>query len=92
LIKNSVHNQPYNYTLCCAARHKHLTIIKLLIDRGADIHVNNDYVLCYTAQHGHLDIVMYLTDNFIFHINTLKSIKSKNVEITKIIDRLIEQS
>ena len=40
---------------------------KLLIEKGADIHANNDYALRYSIKNGHLEVV-----------NLLKSLSLKN--------------
>ena len=93
LIKNGVDIQSIdNRGLQSTAAEGRLRVVEFLIEHGADVHTEDDSALKMAAIKGHLDVVKYLTDNFIFHINTLKSIKSKNVEIRKIIDRLIEQS
>lgn len=92
LIKNGVDIRSIDrHALQSAAAKGHLHVMEFLIKHGANVHAEDDSVLTIPAKKGHLDVVMYLTDNFTFHVNTLKSIKSKNVEIRKIIDRLIEQ-
>ena len=46
-------------------RHKwcSLAIVKKLIKKGADIHIDDDYVLRLAACNGHLDAVKYLVKN-----------------------------
>ena len=34
--------------------------VKLLIDKGADIHVEDDYALRWASYDGHLEVVKYL--------------------------------
>ena len=35
---------------------------KYLIEKGADVHIENDYALRYSAENGHLDVVKYLVE------------------------------
>ena len=43
--------------LRCAAENGHFEVVKLLVEKGADIHALNDYALRYAAENGHLEVV-----------------------------------
>ena len=45
------------------AANGHLEVVKYLIERGADVHADNDYyALRYSAGKGHLEVVKYLIE------------------------------
>lgn len=43
-----------------AAKRDYLDIILLFIERGMDIHTQNDIVLCYAVKRNHLELVKYI--------------------------------
>ena len=45
-----------------AAKNGHTETVKLLLDRGADIHAWNDYALRLAAENGHTETVKLLLD------------------------------
>jgi hypothetical protein len=51
-----------NKALCYGAENGHLEIVQYLVEKGADIHVDNDYALLFSAENGHLDVVKYLIE------------------------------
>ena len=44
-------------------KYGHPEIVKFLINRGADIHAENDYAVRYASYRGYLDVVKYLVEN-----------------------------
>ena len=52
-----------NTALIVVCKYGFLKIIKLLIDKGADIHANNDMVLRTAVGSGYLELVQLLLDN-----------------------------
>lgn len=49
--------------LCTAAYFGKLSIVKLLIENGADVHANNDWPLRYAVYKKHYEVVEYLLQN-----------------------------
>lgn len=47
----------------CWYRDNYYDLVKVLIDNGADIHIENDLPLIYASRNGYYDIVELLTDN-----------------------------
>ena len=52
-----------NKELIWAASHGHIEVVELLLDRGANIHVNNDDALIWAARNGHIEVVKLLLDS-----------------------------
>ena len=57
----STHNL-YDYPLILAAKYGHLDVVKFFLDRGADIHAEDDKALKFAARRDHVDVVKYLED------------------------------
>lgn len=51
-----------NNSLIKFAEHGYLPMIKILIEKGADIHVYNDQALRWASRNGYLEIVKYLAE------------------------------
>ena len=45
-----------------AAQNGHLSIVKNLVEHGANIHVTNNHALRWASENGHLDVVKYLVE------------------------------
>ena len=45
-----------------AAHTGDLEVIKSLVEKGVDVHIDNDYAFRYACQNGHFEIVKFLTD------------------------------
>jgi hypothetical protein len=46
-----------------AARLGHTEIVELLLEKGADVHANNDEALRWASENGHLEVVKLLLEN-----------------------------
>ena len=42
-----------DYALSRSAGNGHLEVVRMLLDRGADIHVQHDHALRWAAENGH---------------------------------------
>jgi len=51
-----------NASLCRASENGHLEVVKLLVEKGADIHADNDYSLKWASGNGHLEVVKLLVE------------------------------
>jgi len=51
-----------NKVLINASKRGHTEMVKVLIDAGADVHVENDLALRYASENGHTEIVKLLLD------------------------------
>jgi len=52
----------YQLGLLWASENNHLEIVKYVIEKGADIHAENDSALCRASYHDHLEIVKLLIE------------------------------
>jgi ankyrin repeat protein len=48
--------------LCSEAHFGDLKLVKSLVEKGIDVHIENDYLFRYACQNGHLEIVKFVTD------------------------------
>ncbi len=46
-----------------ASANGHLAVVKYLVERGADIHTDNNIALSFASENGHLPVVKYLVKN-----------------------------
>jgi ankyrin repeat protein len=51
-----------NYDLINASKLGDLVNVKSLIEKGADIHANEDYALQVASEFGHLEVVKFLAE------------------------------
>lgn len=58
-LKNGAENK---YAILCAAEKGHLEIVKLLLNRGDDIHIWDNYALRQAVNNGHLEVVQLLLE------------------------------
>ena len=49
--------------LCNSVERGHLEVVKYLVERGVDIHQDDDYALSLAVTHRHLGIVKFLVEN-----------------------------
>ncbi len=49
--------------LVSASRQGYIDIVKLLVEKGADIHINRDSPLTWASLYGHFEVVVYLIEN-----------------------------
>lgn len=78
-----------DYPLRFSAKNGHLEVVKLLLSKGAYIHAQRDATLRNAVNKLRINIVKYLTENFLFQPEILKSIKTINPEIQKMLDSQI---
>ena len=57
-----MNQEQLNKQLIHAATNGQLEIIKYLVEKGADIHFNNDYALRLASSYGKLDVIKYLVE------------------------------
>jgi len=50
----------HSIELISAAESGHLDVVKYLVEKGADVHADDDGALRWAAESGHLDVVKYL--------------------------------
>ena len=53
----------YDLALELASRNGHLNIMKLLLEKGADMHTSDDYPLISASENGHINVVQHLVEN-----------------------------
>ncbi len=56
------YNENLNFVLKNATKNPNLPVVKYLVERGADIHYDNEYALRWAIGNGDLDIVKYLNE------------------------------
>ena len=49
-----------NTSLIKAVESGNLETVKFLVEKGADVHADDDWALCWSASNGHLEVVKYL--------------------------------
>ncbi len=52
-----------NYNLGKAAAAGDIQKVKLLVEKGANIHDDEEWALCQAAENGHLDVVKFLVEH-----------------------------
>jgi ankyrin repeat protein len=50
------------FALRLSAQFCHLEVVRYLVEKGANVHADNDYALRWSAQNGHLDVVRCLVE------------------------------
>ena len=58
-IKNSEYN---HLALQHASQKGHLEVVKFLVEKGTNIHDENDFNVRWASRNGHLDVVKYLVE------------------------------
>ena len=46
-----------------AAKQGCVKVVRLLLERGANVHARNDLALCWSAQNGHLEVLQWARSN-----------------------------
>lgn len=62
-VERDIMKGNYAEALGLAASNGRTDLVKLLIDGGIDIHLNNDEAVRYASENGHLDTVKFLIEN-----------------------------
>jgi len=53
----------YEYSLKYASKYGHFRVVQYLVEKGADIHTQDNYSLRISSTNGYLSIVQYLVEN-----------------------------
>ncbi len=59
----TLNNQLINDSFKSACRNDHLNVVKYLVEKGADIHVNNEIALRNAIYYGNIDVIKFLVEN-----------------------------
>lgn len=62
-IDGRSNNPTRNVAFQCAAYRGHLSIVKYLVAKGANVHSDDDHALRWAASYGHEAVVRYLVEN-----------------------------
>jgi len=86
-------NLNVNGTFQWASENGHLEVVKLLVEKGADIHADNDNALRWASKNGHLEVVEFLVEKGAdIHANNDGALKwaSKNGYL-EVVEFLVEK-
>ena len=50
----------HSKVLIDAAKNGHLDVVRYLVERGADVHADDDEAMRWASRNGHLEVVKYL--------------------------------
>jgi FOG: Ankyrin repeat len=62
ILRNKDMRNVLNESLFMASQNGHLEVVEYLVEKGADIHTEDDEALCWASTNDHLEVVKYLVE------------------------------